>query len=178
MDFLDELRNVQKPTKLGLEWVIEQKEIAIDTAISRYYNNLKKCILARARETDSSTLTGRYSIDVDTIGSQAYSSEFVSDGETRNNKAIEIYAYQNFKNEVDLRHLISDRYIVSSDDLGHLLDHLTADAACLTGSQIAVIAILKIYTDLACSLHLELLHCCLCFGNHSLIACHTFNLLF
>lgn len=32
--------------------------------------------------------------------------------------------------------------------LNHLLDHLAADGACLTGSQVAVVALLEVYTDL------------------------------
>ena len=31
----------------------------------------------------------------------------------------------------------------------HVLDHLTADRACLTGGELTVIALLEVYTDLA-----------------------------
>ena len=51
--------------------------------------------------------------------------------------------------------------------LDHLLDHLAADRACLTGGQITVIALVEIYTNFVCSLHLELLKSLLC-----LLVCH------
>lgn len=35
--------------------------------------------------------------------------------------------------------------------LDHLLDHLTADRACLTGSQVAVVALLEVDADFCCS---------------------------
>ena len=61
----------------------------------------------------------------------------------------------------------------------HLLNHLTADGACLTCSEITVVALVKVYAYFACCLHLELVECLLCLGNEGLIAsCHGNGLLF
>ena len=57
----------------------------------------------------------------------------------------------------------------------HLLHHLTADRACLTGGEIAVVALLQVDTDFRSGLHLELVHGGLCLGNDNFISCH-FNL--
>ena len=57
--------------------------------------------------------------------------------------------------------------------LDHLLDHLTAHRTCLTRGKIAVVALSKVNAYFACSFHLELIQCCLCFGYKSLIACHN-----
>ena len=46
-------------------------------------------------------------------------------------------------------------------------DHLAADATCLTSGQVAVVALLKVYANLACCLLLELLKRLL-----SLLVCH------
>lgn len=54
----------------------------------------------------------------------------------------------------------------------HFLDHLSADRACLTRGEIAVIAVCEVYADLVCRLHLELLHCCLCLGYYLIGRCH------
>ena len=51
----------------------------------------------------------------------------------------------------------------------HDIDHLTADRACLTGGEIAVVALIKSYAYFARGFHLELLKSSLCFGNHNLI---------
>ena len=51
----------------------------------------------------------------------------------------------------------------------HCFDHLAADAACLAGSQVAVIAIGQVDADFGCSLHLELVHCLTGLGNVQLI---------
>lgn len=56
--------------------------------------------------------------------------------------------------------------------LNHLLNHLSADAACLTGGQVTVVTVLKIYANLAGSLHFKLFHCSLCFGNHCFVCSH------
>ena len=48
--------------------------------------------------------------------------------------------------------------IVRSSYGTHLLDHLAADAAGLAGGKLAVIAIRKVHTDLAGSLHLKAIH--------------------
>ena len=37
----------------------------------------------------------------------------------------------------------------------HHIDHLTADGACLAGSEVAVISLLEVYADFVCCLHLE-----------------------
>ena len=49
--------------------------------------------------------------------------------------------------------------------LDHLLDHLSADGACLARGQIAVITVSKANADFACCLHLELVKCTLRLGN-------------
>ena len=54
--------------------------------------------------------------------------------------------------------------------LDHLLDHLAADRACLTGGQVTVVTVSQIDTNLGSSLHLELLHSSLSLGNIQLIA--------
>ena len=53
--------------------------------------------------------------------------------------------------------------------LDHLLNHLTADRACLTGSEIAVVTLIECYAYFVCGFHLELLKSSLCFGNHYLV---------
>ena len=50
-----------------------------------------------------------------------------------------------------------------------VLDHLAADGAGLTGGQVAVVAVLQVYTDLLSCLHLELVHCLTSLGNIDLI---------
>ena len=65
----------------------------------------------------------------------------------------------------------------------HLLNHLTAYGAGLTAGQIAVITLLEVDADLACSLHLKLIHCGACFRYHALIGTvfrvsHNFDLSF
>ena len=62
--------------------------------------------------------------------------------------------------------------------LNHLLYHLTADASCLLCGEVAVVTLIEVNANFACSLHLELVKSFLCFGNKFLIACHNFNLLF
>ena len=57
--------------------------------------------------------------------------------------------------------------------LNHLLNHLTADRASLTSGEVAVVAVLvESYSNLVCSLHLELLESCLCF-RYKCIVCHN-----
>ena len=46
-----------------------------------------------------------------------------------------------------------------------LFDHLAADGTGLTGSQVAVIAVLQVDTDLGSGLHLELVHSFFSLGN-------------
>ena len=53
--------------------------------------------------------------------------------------------------------------------LDHLLDHLAADGAGFAGGQVAIVALLKIYTDFLGSLHFELLHSLLCLRNVDLV---------
>lgn len=55
--------------------------------------------------------------------------------------------------------------------LNHLLYHLTADASCLAGSDVAVVALLEVNSNLVCSLHFEVFECRLCAGNGSFL-CH------
>jgi len=58
----------------------------------------------------------------------------------------------------------------------HLLDHLTADRACLTGSEITVITLVKVNADFARCLHLELFHSVLRAGyNDPVVLCHQCN---
>jgi len=61
--------------------------------------------------------------------------------------------------------------------LDHLLNHLTANGACLTGGELAVVAVLQVYANLGCSLHLEVLHSLFGFGDDDTISCHFENLL-
>ena len=51
----------------------------------------------------------------------------------------------------------------------HLLDHLAADGAGLTGGEIAVVAFLEVDAHLGGGFHLELVHCGLGFGDIDLI---------
>ena len=51
----------------------------------------------------------------------------------------------------------------------YVLDHLDADGAGFAGGQVAVVALLKIYTDFLGSLHFELLHSLLCLRNVDLV---------
>ena len=51
----------------------------------------------------------------------------------------------------------------------HLLDHLAADGACLTGGQVTVVTIGQVDADLGSCLHLELVHGLTCLGNVQLI---------
>ena len=48
----------------------------------------------------------------------------------------------------------------------HLLDHTSADRACLTRCEVAVVALLEVYAELACGLHLESLE------GFSALLCH------
>ena len=50
-----------------------------------------------------------------------------------------------------------------------VLDHLAADGACLTGSQVAVVAVGQVDTDFLCSLHLETVHSLTCLRNIDLV---------
>ena len=64
----------------------------------------------------------------------------------------------------------------------HFLDHLSADRTRLTGSQVAVVALLQVDADLGCRLHLKTVHCSARFRNHTLIGTilcvrHNFSLL-
>ena len=52
----------------------------------------------------------------------------------------------------------------------HVLDHLAADGASLTGGQVAIVAILQIDPNLASGLHLELVHCLAGFGDVDRVA--------
>ena len=62
--------------------------------------------------------------------------------------------------------------------LDHLLDHLAADAACLAGGQVTVVAVGQIDADLGSGLHLELVHGLTGLGHIDLIvALHTVSLL-
>ena len=54
--------------------------------------------------------------------------------------------------------------------LDHFLDHLAADAAGLTGSQITVVALLEIHADLRGGFHLEAIHGLAGLGVDELIA--------
>ena len=54
--------------------------------------------------------------------------------------------------------------------LDHLLDHLAAHGAGLTGGQVAVVALLQVDAHLLGSLHFELVHCFTSLGNIDLIA--------
>ena len=54
--------------------------------------------------------------------------------------------------------------------LDHLFDHLSADAAGLTGSQITVIALLQVHANLAGRFHLKLIHGLASLRIHKMIA--------
>ena len=56
-------------------------------------------------------------------------------------------------------------FVLRSSYGTHLLDHLAADGACLTGSQVTVVAVGQIDADFLGSLHFELLHSLLSLGN-------------
>jgi hypothetical protein len=51
----------------------------------------------------------------------------------------------------------------------HVLDHLAADGAGLTGGQVTVVTVGQVYANLGSGLHLELVHCFPCLGNIDLI---------
>ena len=53
--------------------------------------------------------------------------------------------------------------------LDHLLDHLAADGAGLTGGQVAVVAVLQINAHFLCGLHLETVHSLASLGNVDLV---------
>ena len=53
--------------------------------------------------------------------------------------------------------------------LNHLLYHLAADGACLLGGKVAVVAVGKIYANLACGLHLKLIEGVLRVGHECLL---------
>ena len=53
--------------------------------------------------------------------------------------------------------------------MAHYVDHLTADRTCLTAGKVAVVALLEVYANFVGALHLEAVHCFLCFGNIDLI---------
>ena len=76
-------------------------------------------------------------------------------------------------------YLVSLRYSVmtfkSNSSYGvHIVDHLSADRTCLTGGEIAVVAVVQIDTDFVCRFHLELVKSCAGFGNQ-LVCCHCGN---
>ncbi len=52
----------------------------------------------------------------------------------------------------------------------HHIDHLTADGACFSGSQIAVVALLEVYANFVCCLHLEFVE-----SFSTLLSCYTFD---
>ena len=61
----------------------------------------------------------------------------------------------------------------------HLLDHLAADGASLTGGQVTVVTVGQVHANFLSCLHLELLHSSLSLGNIDLIiALHKISLLF
>ena len=57
----------------------------------------------------------------------------------------------------------------------HVLDHLAADGAGLTGGDVAVVAVLEVDAHLVSGLHLEAVHGLTGLGNHDLVvaACHS-----
>ena len=52
----------------------------------------------------------------------------------------------------------------------HVLDHLAADGASLTGGQVAIVAILQIDPNFGSGLHLELVHGLAGFGDVDRVA--------
>ena len=52
----------------------------------------------------------------------------------------------------------------------HLLDHLTAYGASLTGGEVAIVALLKVYADLAGCFHFESVE-----GLSALLCCDAFH---
>ena len=63
----------------------------------------------------------------------------------------------------------------------YMFDHLAANGAGLTGSQIAVVAVLQIHADLGGGFHLELIHGGAGLGDVELVAVlarHNHDLLF
>ena len=51
----------------------------------------------------------------------------------------------------------------------HIFNHLAADGASLTGSQVAVVTVGQVNANFLCSLHLETVHSFTCLGNIDLI---------
>ena len=63
----------------------------------------------------------------------------------------------------------------------HLLDHLAADGACLTGGQVTVVTVGQVDANLGSSLHLELVHGLTSLGDIQLVVvlvAHNRSLLF
>ena len=63
----------------------------------------------------------------------------------------------------------ADSLEIFSSSGTHVLYHLAADGACLAGSQVAVVAVGQVDTDLGSSLHLELVHSLTSLGNIDLV---------
>ena len=59
--------------------------------------------------------------------------------------------------------------------LDHLLDHLAADGAGLTGGQVTVVAVGQVDADLLSSLHLELVHSLTGLGDVELVVIVAHN---
>ena len=82
---------------------------------------------------------------------------------------------------LDMAHSSTDVSIEKYVSYGtHVFHHLAANAACLAGGQVAVIAASQVDADFACCLHLELVHCLPCLGDVQLIVivAHIRSLLF
>ena len=59
--------------------------------------------------------------------------------------------------------------IVRSSYGTHGFDHLTADGTGFAGSELTVVTLIQGYAYFTCCLHLELIHCGLCFGYYNLV---------
>ena len=57
----------------------------------------------------------------------------------------------------------------------HCFHHLASYGACLPAGQVTVVAVGQVDADLACCLHLELVHCLPCLGDVQLIVIVAHN---
>ncbi len=72
MSFLDEVRNVKKTEKLSLEWVLAQREVALDEAAKRYLLIVKQVILNKAKESSCKKIANTCSLDKRIFGDCGY----------------------------------------------------------------------------------------------------------
>ena len=71
---------------------------------------------------------------------------------------------------LQMTHCNTDFTLIFFSSFGtYLLDQLAADGACLTGGQVAVVAVGQVDADFLCSLHLETVHGLTSLGNVQLV---------